>query len=121
MNLTNVNFILEHYFLLFLPFFSSVALCVAYKPDGKEVAVSTLNGLISIFDTSSGYQLRSIEGRNDLGSGRSLTDQITAKKNLDAKYDIILSEFTYFSRLTSQQIFLFYRRLFNSLCDLHQL
>ncbi|KAK7602549.1 hypothetical protein V9T40_008138 [Parthenolecanium corni] len=61
------------------------ALCVAYKPDGKEVAVSTLNGLISIFDTSSGYQLRSIEGRNDLGSGRSLTDQITAKKNLDAK------------------------------------
>lgn len=67
-------------FLLFL-----AALCVAFKPDGKEVAVSTLNGLISFFDPASGHQFRSIEGRSDLGSGRSSTDQITAKKNLDAK------------------------------------
>lgn len=71
-----------------------LALCVSYKPDGKEVAVSTLNGFISFFDPASGHQFRSIEGRNDLGSGRSSTDQITAKKNLENKYaDIFISFF----------------------------
>jgi len=34
-------------------------------------------------------QVASIEGRNDLGSGRTDTDLITAKKNLQAKYNNI--------------------------------
>lgn len=81
-----------------------IALCVAYKPDGKEVAVSTLNGLVSFFDPASGHQFRCIEGRNDLGSGRSSTDQITAKKNLDAKYDLILNEFGIIFKMKTHQI-----------------
>ena len=65
---------------------SSSALCVAYKPDGLEVAVATLGGLITVFDIKTAQQVASIEGRNDLGSGRSETDLITAKKTLEAKY-----------------------------------
>lgn len=58
---------------------------VAFKPDGEEVAVSTLNGNIQIFLVKDAQQLASIEGRNDLGSGVGETDLITAKTNLQSK------------------------------------
>ncbi|XP_014295048.1 periodic tryptophan protein 2 homolog [Microplitis demolitor] len=58
---------------------------VVYRPDGKEVAVATLDGVISFFDVKTTTQNGSIEGRNDLGAGRSETDLITAKKNLEGK------------------------------------
>ncbi|CAG5074916.1 Similar to PWP2: Periodic tryptophan protein 2 homolog (Pongo abelii), partial [Cotesia congregata] len=64
---------------------TSDGLAVIYKPDGKEVAVSTLDGAISFFDVKTSLQTGSIEGRNDLGAGRSETDLITAKKNLAGK------------------------------------
>ncbi|XP_035733871.1 periodic tryptophan protein 2 homolog [Vespa mandarinia] len=60
-------------------------LYVTYKPDGEEVAVSTLDGQISFFHCKTAMQTGSIEGRNDLGSGRSEIDMITAKKTLQAK------------------------------------
>lgn len=60
-------------------------LCVTFKPNGQEIAVATLDGQISVFDVKTSTQVASIEGRNDLGSGRSDTDLITAKKNLQAK------------------------------------
>ncbi|XP_055921659.1 periodic tryptophan protein 2 homolog [Eupeodes corollae] len=59
--------------------------CVAFKPNGEEVAVGTLNGNITVFDVKTTTQVASIEGRNDLGSGRSEVDIITAKKNLMTK------------------------------------
>jgi len=62
-------------------------LCVAFRPDGKEVVVATLDGQLLFFDVRTSAQVASIEGRNDLGSGRSDTDLITAKKNLQAKYN----------------------------------
>lgn len=61
-------------------------LYVTYKPDGEEIAVSTLDGQISFFHCKTATQTGSIEGRNDLGSGRSEIDMITAKKTLQAKY-----------------------------------
>ncbi|KAK0095746.1 hypothetical protein PV326_007504 [Microctonus aethiopoides] len=64
---------------------SSDGLCVVHKPNGEEVAVSTLDGQITFFDCKTSLQTGSIEGRNDLGSGRSDTDLITAKKNLEGK------------------------------------
>lgn len=64
---------------------SIAALSVAYRPDGKQVAVATLNGCISMFDVQTAEQVGSIEGRYDLGSGRSDTDLITAKKTLAGK------------------------------------
>ncbi|XP_017879748.1 periodic tryptophan protein 2 homolog isoform X2 [Ceratina calcarata] len=60
-------------------------LYVTYKPNGEEVAVATLDGHISFFHCKTATQVGSIEGRNDLGSGRSATDLITAKKNLQGK------------------------------------
>lgn len=66
-------------------FFFVLGLCVAYRPDGKEVAVASLDGQITFYDPATGDQVHSIEGRDDLGSGRSENDQITAKKNLQAK------------------------------------
>ena len=68
---------------------SADALCVVYRPDGEEVAVSTLDGQISFFNTKSSVQTGTIEGRTDLGSGRSDTDLITAKKSMEGKYVLI--------------------------------
>ncbi|CAG9859982.1 unnamed protein product [Phyllotreta striolata] len=64
---------------------TSDGICVGFKPDGQEVAVATLNGHISIFNVKTSDQVAFIEGRNDLGSGRSETDLITAKKSLESK------------------------------------
>lgn len=60
-------------------------LYVTYNPNGEEVAVATLDGQISFFDCKTARQIGCIEGRNDLGAGRSKTDLITAKKNLQGK------------------------------------
>ncbi|XP_012140709.1 periodic tryptophan protein 2 homolog isoform X2 [Megachile rotundata] len=64
---------------------TSDGLFVIYKPNGEEVAVATLDGHISFFNCKTAGQIGSIEGRNDLGSGRSATDLITAKKSLQGK------------------------------------
>ncbi|CAH2063821.1 unnamed protein product, partial [Iphiclides podalirius] len=61
------------------------ALQLAFRPDGEEIAVSTLDGNISFFNSTTCDQNGSIEGRNDLGSGRSDTDLITAAKMLKTK------------------------------------
>lgn len=66
----------------------SDVMCVAFKPNGEEIAVATLNGSISFFNVKSSQQIGTIEGRTDLGSGRSEVDLITAKKNLEGKYVI---------------------------------
>ncbi|XP_060523591.1 periodic tryptophan protein 2 homolog [Cylas formicarius] len=63
----------------------SDGLCIAFKPDGQEVAVATLDGQISVFHVKTAQQIYNIEGRKDLGSGRSDNDLITAKKSLEAK------------------------------------
>lgn len=69
-------------------------LYVTYKPNGEEVAVATLDGQISFFNCRTAVQIGSIEGRNDLGSGRCNTDLITAKQNLKGKY-VFLKVWTY--------------------------
>ncbi|XP_065167128.1 periodic tryptophan protein 2 homolog isoform X2 [Atheta coriaria] len=60
-------------------------LCVAFKPDGQEVAVATLDGQITTYDVKTGTQVNTIEGRSDLGSGRLHDDLVTAKQSLKAK------------------------------------
>lgn len=47
--------------------------------------MATLSGNITIFDIKSSSQVTTIEGRNDLSSGRLEADMITAKKNTQAK------------------------------------
>lgn len=65
---------------------TSDCLCVAFKPSGEEVAVATLDGQISTFNVSTATQISNIEGRNDLGSGVSDVDLISAKKILEGRY-----------------------------------
>ncbi|XP_061511187.1 periodic tryptophan protein 2 homolog [Anopheles gambiae] len=60
----------------------SDVVCVAFKPDGEEVAIATLNGNITVFHVKTAAQLASIEGRNDMEGSVSKSDLTTAKKNL---------------------------------------
>jgi periodic tryptophan protein 2 len=51
-----------------------------FRPDGKELAVATLDGQISFWDVLNSVQTGAIEGRNDMHVGRRVTDKVTAKK-----------------------------------------
>ncbi|XP_041972804.1 periodic tryptophan protein 2 homolog [Aricia agestis] len=60
------------------------ALQVVFRPDGEQIAVSTLDGNITFFSLNC-EQIGSIEGRNDLGAGRADADLITPEKMLKTK------------------------------------
>lgn len=60
-------------------------LAVAYRPDGVEIAVATLDGQISFYNVVSAEQTGYIEGRNDMYVGRRETDKVTAKKLLKSQ------------------------------------
>ncbi|XP_004696955.1 periodic tryptophan protein 2 homolog [Echinops telfairi] len=64
---------------------SSDALAVAFRPDGAELAVATLNSQIVFWDPESAVQTGSVEGRHDLRSGRKELDKITAKHSAKGK------------------------------------
>ena len=49
-----------------------------------------LNSCILFFNCKTAVQIGSIEGRNDLGSGRSDTDLVTAKQSLKGKAFTVL-------------------------------
>lgn len=61
-------------------------LVVAFRPDGKELAVAALNGQITFWDHENAVQTGSIEGRHDLQMGRKELDKITAKQSAKGKY-----------------------------------
>ena len=69
--------------LLFLR--SLLVLAVAYRPDGKELAIAILDGQITFWDPVKSIETGSVEGRNDLGGGRSSTDKISAKSSAFGK------------------------------------
>lgn len=58
----------------------SDGLAVAWRPDGHSLSVATLNGQIQTFDVRTGTQTGTIDGKKDLGAGRSDDDKISAKK-----------------------------------------
>uniref|UniRef100_UPI00358E2AAB periodic tryptophan protein 2 homolog isoform X2 n=1 Tax=Myxine glutinosa TaxID=7769 RepID=UPI00358E2AAB len=59
---------------------NSDALAVTFRPDGKEIAVATLDGQVAFCNVESTRQTGCIEGRHDLAVGRREVDQITAKQ-----------------------------------------
>ncbi|ESP03657.1 hypothetical protein LOTGIDRAFT_198984 [Lottia gigantea] len=61
-------------------------LALTFRPDGEELAISTLNGQISFWNPYNAVQTGSVEGRHDLGYSRKDTDKVTAKKLSDSKY-----------------------------------
>ncbi|XP_063413018.1 periodic tryptophan protein 2 homolog [Mytilus trossulus] len=59
---------------------NSDVLAVVFRPDGEEIAVSTLDAQITFWNTQNVVQTGSLEGRHDLGYSRKEMDKITAKK-----------------------------------------
>lgn len=64
---------------------TSDVLALAFRPDGKELCVATLDGQLSFWDPKEGIQLRTIEGRKDIMGGRKLTDKTTSRNSSSGK------------------------------------
>ncbi|KAJ3535234.1 hypothetical protein NM688_g7006 [Phlebia brevispora] len=64
---------------------SGDVLAVAFRPDGKELAASTLDGQITFFDVALGRQTSTIEGRKDISGGRKADDRVSAANNASGK------------------------------------
>nr|XP_054754617.1 periodic tryptophan protein 2 homolog [Lytechinus pictus] len=64
---------------------SSDGMCVAVSPSGEQLAVATLDYQITFWDIQNAVQTGSIEGKQDLGSGRRRDDVVTAKTSSAAK------------------------------------
>lgn len=61
-------------------------LTVVYRPDGKQLACSTLDGQIHFWDPIDGVLLYTIEGRRDIAGGRLMTDRRSAANSTSGKY-----------------------------------
>ncbi|KAK1934325.1 Periodic tryptophan protein 2 [Phytophthora citrophthora] len=61
-------------------------LAVAFRPDGKQLASTTLNGAVNIWDVEDGEQVGTIDGKRDIAGGRKEGDHITAANNQLSKH-----------------------------------
>jgi len=53
-------------------------LAVAFRPDSKQIAVSTLDGQLAFWNVSEGIQTGGLDGRRDISGGRRMGDRRTA-------------------------------------------
>ncbi|KAK4479702.1 hypothetical protein RD792_015233 [Penstemon davidsonii] len=60
-------------------------LTLAYRPDGKQLACSTLEGQIHFWDPLEGSEMFTIEGRRDIAGGRLMTDRRSAANSTAGK------------------------------------
>ncbi|KAK1588701.1 hypothetical protein Q3G72_026191 [Acer saccharum] len=60
-------------------------LTVVYRPDGKQLACSTLDGQIHFWDPINGDLMYTIEGRRDIAGGRLMTDRRSAANSSSGK------------------------------------
>ncbi|GAV65986.1 WD40 domain-containing protein/Utp12 domain-containing protein [Cephalotus follicularis] len=60
-------------------------LTVVYRPDGKQLASSTLDGQIHFWDPIDGLLMYTIEGRRDIAGGRLMTDRRSAANSSSGK------------------------------------
>lgn len=60
-------------------------LTVSYRPDGKQLACSTLDGQIYFWDPIEGQLMWTIEGRRDIAGGRLMGDRRTAANSSSGK------------------------------------
>lgn len=65
----------------------SEVLCVTFRPDGKYIAVSSMDGILSVWNVKSGMQEAEIDGKNDVGGfGRHAGDRFSAKNSARGKF-----------------------------------
>lgn len=60
---------------------SSEGLALAFRPDGLQVCVASLDGQLNFFDAKSGAHMAVIDGRRDIAGGRRLDDKIQQRNN----------------------------------------
>lgn len=53
-------------------------LCVAVRPDSKQIAVTTLDGQLTFWSVSEATQQSGVDSRRDVSGGRKMTDRRTA-------------------------------------------
>lgn len=51
---------------------------VAFRPDSKQIAVSTLDGQLTFWSVSETSQVSGVDGRRDVSGGRKISDRRTA-------------------------------------------
>ncbi|KAG5646726.1 hypothetical protein DXG03_002408 [Asterophora parasitica] len=64
---------------------TSDVLALAFRPDGKELATSTLDGQITFFDIQESKQTNVIDGRKDVSGGRKADDRVSAANSSSGK------------------------------------
>ncbi|KAK7834059.1 periodic tryptophan protein 2, partial [Quercus suber] len=60
-------------------------LTLVYRPDGRQLASSTLDGQIHFWDPIDGVLMYTIEGRRDIAGGRLMTDRRSAANSSSGK------------------------------------
>ena len=65
--------------------FGAEVLALAFRPDGKELAITTLDGQVTFYDVDQGRQKSVIEGRKDVSGGRKADDRMSATNNSSGK------------------------------------
>jgi periodic tryptophan protein 2 len=64
---------------------TSDVLALAFRPDGRELAASTLDGQITFFDIQESKQTNVIDGRKDVSGGRKVDDRVSAANSSSGK------------------------------------
>ncbi|KAH0581448.1 hypothetical protein H2248_012529 [Termitomyces sp. 'cryptogamus'] len=64
---------------------TSDVLALAFRPDGNELAVSTLDGQITFFSIQESKQTNVIDCRKDISGGRKADDRVSAVNNSSGK------------------------------------
>jgi periodic tryptophan protein 2 len=59
---------------------------VAFRPDGKQVAASTLDGQLTFWSVDNAVQEAGIDGRRDVSGGRKMGDRVTAANSAATKH-----------------------------------
>ncbi|KAG7349834.1 WD40 repeat-containing protein [Nitzschia inconspicua] len=65
---------------------NSDVVCVACRPDGKEVCTGTIRGLLSFWNVESGKLKFEIDGRRDIVGGRKFNDRMASNNNASSRY-----------------------------------
>lgn len=63
----------------------SDVLSVAFRPDGQQVAASTLDGQLSFWSVEDAVQQGGVDGRRDVSGGRKVSDRTTAANSAGTK------------------------------------
>jgi periodic tryptophan protein 2 len=65
---------------------NSDVVCVASRPDSKEVCTGTMRGMLSFWDVDSGKLKFEIDGRRDIAGGRKFNDRMSSNNNASSRY-----------------------------------